>query len=70
MGNDYRIESQRLEQDFADAYAAYRKHIESTPYPSNEDDWAEHDRYRNAVTAVTAASAAWGRYCFDNQHLR
>ncbi len=67
MGSDYRIESQRLEQDFADAYTAYRKHIESTPCPSNEDDWAEHDRYRNAVTA---ASAAWGRYCFDNQHLR
>jgi len=63
MGSDYQIESQRLVQHFADAYVAYRKHIESTPYPSIEDDWAEHDRYCNPVTA---ASAAWGRYCFDN----
>ncbi len=67
MNSDYWTQASRLEQQFADAYHAYRKHIESTPYPSDEEEWAEHDRYRNAVSET---SAAWGKYCPDNRPLR
>lgn len=59
MNESYRDEAARLEQQFADAYKAFRKHLETNPYPSTEDEWAEHDRYRDAISQ---ASAAWGRY--------
>ncbi|WP_426153460.1 hypothetical protein [Pseudomonas sp. DC3000-4b1] len=67
MSDAYRSEAQRLEQAFADAYAAYRKHLETTSYPASEEDWAEHDRYQEAVSA---ASTAWGDFCINNRHLR
>ncbi len=67
MGSDYHAESKRLEQKLAQAYRAFRNHLESTPYPSSEEEWDEHDRYRNAVTA---ASKAWDHYASSNKHLR
>lgn len=67
MTDEYRTDSQRLEQQLVKAYEAYRNYIDSNPYPSSEDEWADHDRYRDAVSE---ASTAWGRYCSDNKHLR
>jgi hypothetical protein len=67
MSSQYRSEAERLEQAFADAYQAYRNHINSTPYPATQEEWAEHDRYRDRVSQ---ASAEWGQYCSDNKHLR
>ncbi|WP_397448192.1 hypothetical protein [Pseudomonas sp. NA-150] len=67
MSGEYRAESKRLEQKLADAYGAFRKHLESTPYPSSSEDWAEHDRYRDALIN---ASREWGDYTSGNKHLR
>ncbi|MBD8495670.1 hypothetical protein IFR09_10735 [Pseudomonas syringae] len=60
MAHRERAEVERLEQRLADAYAAYRKHFDSAPYPASEQEWAELNRYRKAVSQ---ASAALDTYC-------
>jgi len=67
MDSEYLVESARLEQQLADAYRAYRHYFETVPYPSTEEEWAELDALRDAITQ---ASEEWGDYCLNNKHLR